>query len=136
MRYVVWLLSALLFIPYVQANAVSEEKPIQHLNVPDITSLEEAKKLFVEKTLEMKSKQVLDVEALQQIHLITYSLEKSVAYFSKTLSGNERLLINDIAQIVEAIHLHSEHNRPVETENQLTHYFNLASRFIYEHWTL
>ena len=108
----------------------SEDKPVQHIKVADVTSAEEARKIFMETTTEIKKRKKLDPSELQQIHIITYSLEKSVAYFVENLKGERQTLAQEIAVVVEDIHLASENNRKEETEKVLTRYFNLADRFI------
>lgn len=125
---------ALIFMTSVQASDQSQEAPVKHLNVPSVTSLEEAKKIFIEKTLEINSKQTLDEAELQQIHIITYTLEQSVAYFSENFEGEGQQLAKNIAEVVESIHLGSENNRKEATQQKLKEYFQLASLFIYKYW--
>ena len=118
----------------VQAAGASEVKPGKHLEVPSVTTIEDAKMIFLEKTLEMNSKQTLNETELQQIHIITYSLEKSLIYFNENLTGEKKRLVKKIADTVESIHLNSENNRKEETQKQLNKYFGLASKFIYQYW--
>jgi hypothetical protein len=116
----------------ITSCASSEEKPIQHLRIADIISMEEAKKTFIDKTSEMRNKKTLNAEELHQIHMLTYPLEKSVAYFVENLTDNKRQkLAQEIAVIVEDIHLDSENNRKEKTQQHLTEYFILAKDFIY-----
>jgi hypothetical protein len=115
---------------HIVVGEASEEGPVQHLKIAEVTSMEDAEKIFQEKTAEMKSKKKLDPLELQQIHVITYSLEKSVAYFAENLTdatGQE--LAKEIAVVVEDIHVNSENNRQEQTKNYLNEYFDLAKRF-------
>lgn len=136
MKNLAGLLLALSFSASVMASDISKEEPIQHLVVPNVTSVEEAKKVFLESTFQINSKQKLDDAELQQIHIITYSLEKSVAYFAENLTEEGRTLLKEIAVVVENIHLNSENNRKEETRKQLAAYFKLANLFIYNHWII
>ena len=129
--FVVFVLAA-----FAQASGTSEEKPTKHLNVPSVTTMEEAKKIFIEKTLEMNSKQTLNETELQQIHIITYTLEQSVIYFLKNVRGEKQKLVKEIADTVENIHLNSENNRKEETQEKLKVYLKLASQFIYKYWNM
>jgi len=134
MKKLIALLLVMAFIAPAHASGVSKEEPVQHLKVPSVNSMEEAKKIFLEKTFEINSKQKLDEAELQQIHIVTYTLEKSVAYFAENLTNEKQALVNEIAIVVENIHLNSENNRKEETQQQLTKYFKLASKFIYKYW--
>lgn len=127
-RLAVLILSLAFSFP-VMASDDSEQKPIQHLEIADVTSLEDAKRIFVETTAEIRSKQKLDPAELQQIHIITYSLEKSVAYFVENTEGERHELAEEIAEVVEEIHLSSENNRQEETKEHLKEYFDMADRF-------
>ena len=115
---------------HVMASDESKEEPVQHLKIADVTSMKDAKKIFIEKTSEIKSKEKLDQLELQQIHIITYSLEKSVAYFVENLKGERQELAKEIAVVVEDIHISSENSRQKETETHLNKYLNLAEKFI------
>jgi hypothetical protein len=123
------LILSLAFALPVMASSDSEEEPIQHLNIADVTSMKDAKKIFRETTSEIRSKEKLDVAELQEIHIITYSLEKSVAYFVDNLEGERQQLAEEIAVVVEDIHLSSENNRQKETKALLKRYFDLADQF-------
>ncbi|WP_415889819.1 DUF6746 family protein [Neptuniibacter sp. SY11_33] len=134
MKKLAGLFFALVFATSVQASGVSDGKPVQHLKIADISSFSDAKTVFIEKTLEMKGKQKLDAEELHEIHIITYSLEKSVAYFAEQSTGSDKELMEKIAVVVEEVHLNSENNRKDETKKELDTYFKLASEFIYNSW--
>ena len=108
----------------------ASDGPVQHLKIADVTSMQDAKKIFIDKTAEIKARKKLDAAELQQIHFITYSLEKSVAYFAENLEGRRQELAKEIAIIVEEIHLASENNRREETEKHLNEYFGLAEKFM------
>ena len=130
MNKIAILIISLTFALHVMASDESTEEPVQHLEIADITSMEDAKKIFIKKTSEIKSKKKLDQLELQQIHIITYTLEKSVAYFVENLKGERQQLAKEIAVVVEDIHISSENNRQKETERYLNKYFNLAEKFI------
>jgi len=107
----------------------ASEKPVQHLELPDVRSLEEAKQVFSETTSELRSKKTFDVQALNDIHIITYSLEKALAYFVENMPGDSQAAAEEMAEIVEQIHLGSENNRVEETKQNLAEYFKLAEAF-------
>ncbi len=116
--------------PVLASSVSSKEKPIQHFKAADVTSMQDATKIFIDKTSEIKSKKKLDATELHQIHIITYSLEKSVAYFVENLTNERRKLAEKIATVVENVHLNSENNRKEKTQQHLTEYFILAEDFI------
>ncbi len=130
MSKLVILMFSLAFASQVIASDESKEEPVQHLKIADVTSMNDAKRIFIKKTSEMKSKRKLDKRELQQIHIITYSLEKSVAYFVENLEGERQELAKEIAIVVEDIHLSSENSRQRQTETHLNKYFTLAEKFI------
>jgi hypothetical protein len=130
MSKLVILILSLVFAVQVMASDESKEEPVQHLKVADVTSMNDAKNIFIDKTSEIKSKKKLDQEELQQIHIITYSLEKSVAYFVENLKGERQELAKEIAVVVEDIHISSENNRQEKTKTLLNKYFDLAEKFI------
>lgn len=105
-------------------------KPTQHLVASDVTSMEEAEGIFVEKTAELRRKTLLDVMELHEIHIITYTLEKSVAYLVANLTGEGQQLASNIAIVVEDIHIYSERNLKGNTQSHLSLYFDLADRLI------
>ncbi len=108
------------------ATKVENEKPVKHLKPADLTTLEAAEKVFLDKTAELKKIKVFDAPSLQKIHVITYSLEKSMAYYVENLKGKNKALAQAMAEQVEFVHLNSENNRPVLTKNHLTQYLALA----------
>lgn len=111
------------------ASDESKEKPVQHLKVLDVTSMQEAKEIFIEKTSEFRSKDEVDQAVLPEVHIITYTLEKSVAYFVENLDGERQDLAKEIAIVVEDIHVSSENGRLADTKNNLAKYLTLADRF-------
>lgn len=123
------ILLALTFAMPAAATDSEKEKPIQHLKVADVTSMADAERIFRESTAELEAKEKLDATELQQIHIITYSLEKSVAYFAEHLDGDRQALAEKIAVVVEEIHIHSENNRPEQTRAALDTYSELAKSF-------
>jgi len=113
----------------LRCDAESADKPIQHYQVSSIESRDEAVQVFSDKTLELQQRKDLSAKELQEIHEITYSLEKAVAFFVENTSGELRTSAGELAQIVELIHLSSENNRSTETKKYLTQYFELADLF-------
>ena len=109
--------------------AISAEKPVQHLKLSDITSFKEAKKVFIETTAQIRSKTKLDAAELHEIHMITYSLEKAVAYFADNMKAEQKNAARKIAEVVDLVHLGSENNRTAETKVYLEEYFKLAEAF-------
>ncbi len=106
-----------------------DEKPVQHLKVADITNYAEAQSVFNETTAELKTKTDLNAKSMHEIHMITYSLEKAVAYFADNLKGEQQASAAHIAEVVELVHLGSENNRAEETAVYLEEYFKLADAF-------
>lgn len=125
----------LLFIVFIfalPALAVEDsmEGPVQHYVIADVTSMEEAKEIFISNTSEIKSKKKLNSMELEEIHIITYSLEKSIAYFVKNLCGERQSLAKEIAISVEDIHINAENNRSEKTNEHLNKYYTLAEQLI------
>ena len=106
-----------------------EEKPIQHLNLQDINNRERAVEVMESTTAQLKSKNNLNEEALSEIHYITYSLEKAVAYYVENSSGEQQTAAKEMATVVEEVHLHSENNRTEETRKAFDKYFELQEAF-------
>ena len=115
MRTVLFALVVITFATLSQASTSSTEELIQHINVAKVTTMVEAKKIFVEKTLEMNGKQTLEEQERHQIPIITYTLEQSIAYFNENLSGESQALVKTMADVVENIHLSSENTRKART---------------------
>jgi hypothetical protein len=122
---------SMLFSFSVLAGEETKEKPTQHLQIADVTSMEEAKAIFLDKTAEIRSKKTLDLESASQIHIITYTLEKSVAYFAENLKGEKQEQAKQMAVVVEDIHITSESNRLGELQKHLDKYFDLADKFLF-----
>ncbi len=91
--------------------------------------MEEAKAIFIDKTAEIRAKQPLNLENASQIHIITYTLEKSVAYFAENLQGEKQEIAKKMAVVVEDIHITSESNRLEELKEYLNKYFGLVDEF-------
>lgn len=108
------------------ASETAPDKPVKHLHVADVTSMEEAKRVFQATTAQLKTKTKLDEAELSDIHFITYSLEKAVAYFSENLEGETQKLAKDVAEVVESIHIASENGRRTPAKQHLDDYFTLA----------
>ena len=113
------------------ASDDSKEKPTQHLQVEDIVTMKNAKEIFLGKTLEMMEKKNIGLQEASEIHIITYALEKSVAYFAENLEGEKQLLAKEMAVVVEDIHLTSENNRLGELQAHIQKYFNLVDEFLF-----
>jgi len=122
---IVLTIFTLLNITYSHA----EEEPVQHLQLDDITSLENAKYVFFDTTSQIRSKSKFDATELNEIHIITYSLEKAVAYFAGNLSSEKQLMAKEMAETVELIHIASENNRTAETQAYVAQYLKMAESF-------
>jgi hypothetical protein len=131
MKQFVLFVFTMLFSLSVLAADESKEKPTQHIQIEDVNSMEEAKAIFIDKTAEIRSKKTLNLEAASQIHIITYTLEKSVAYFAENLEGEKQEMAKQIAVVVEDIHIASESNRLEELQKHLDKYFDLVDKFLF-----
>jgi|GEM_PF-2004495 len=105
------------------------EKPVKHLELPDVTTAEEASKVMDGTTAQLKSKEKFDAADMGSIHIITYSLEKAVAYYAEKGTAEQKPVAEKMAIVVEEIHLNSENNRVEETKKALKEYFTLAEGF-------
>jgi len=131
MNKLVVLVTALIVSGAVLAADESKEKPIQHLKIADVESMAQAKEIFIDKTAEIKVRKKLDAAEAAQIHIITYTLEKSVAYFAQNLTGEKQRQAQDIAVVVEDIHLASEGNKLDELRSHVDTYFSLVDEFLF-----
>jgi hypothetical protein len=122
---------AVIFSFPIQAADESIEKPTQHLKIADVSSMEDAKEIFLENTLEIRNMKNIHLEEASKIHIITYTLEKSVAYFAENLTGEKQSLAKEMAVVVEDIHLSSENNRLEKLQGHLREYFDLVDEFIF-----
>ena len=93
--------------------------------------MEAAKEIFLRKTLEIRDKKSIGLKEASEIHIITYTLEKSVAYFAKNLTGEKQSLAKKMAVVVEDIHINSESNRLAKLQKNIKDYFDLADEFIF-----
>ncbi len=109
---------------------LATEKPVKHLDLPEITNAQHAEQVFIETTAQLKSKETLNSEELQEIHVITYSLEKAIEYYVKNSANERKDAAVKLAETVESIHINSENDRQVETKKYLVEYFELAESFI------
>ena len=105
------------------------EKPIKHLKLEDIASESNAVEVMQSTTEQLRAKTNLDALELHEIHMITYSLEKAVAFFAENLSGARKVTAQEMAVVVEEVHLSSENNRKDETKKALDQYFALFESF-------
>ncbi len=131
MKQLALLIFTMSFSLSVLAADESNEKPTQHLQVADVQSMKEAKAIFIDRTAEIRAKKPLNLENASQIHVITYTLEKSVAYFAENLNGEKQGLAEEIAVVVEDIHIASERNRLGELKEHLNNYFALVDKFLF-----
>ena len=111
---------------------IAGEQPVQHLIVDDITSYQEAKQVFADTTADIKTKTKFDAADLHDIHMITYSLEKAIAYFVENMEGEQQAAAEKMAAVVELVHLSSENNRNIEIQVYLEDYFKRAEAFSVE----
>lgn len=110
----------------------NEQKPAQHLQIPDIVNQAEAWNVLQKTSQQLQSHQQLDASELNEIHMITYSLEKAIAYFA---TQSEPTLVKQaqaMAIEIEDLHLHSENNRREASQAALNRYFKLYEVFILE----
>jgi hypothetical protein len=61
--------------------------------------------------------------------MITYSLEKAVAYLSENIKDDQQASVKEMARLVELVHVSAENNRATETEVYLREYFELANTY-------
>lgn len=114
---------------FLSLQVVSADKPTQHLDVADMSSMEEAKTVFLETTSVLQSKNILDEKELNEIHITTYSLEKAIAYFVENMSGDQKIEAKKMADLVELIHLSSETDRADQARIYLEDYAKRALIF-------
>jgi PBP1b-binding outer membrane lipoprotein LpoB len=113
----------------VEENSDQAEKPIQHLKLEDIATESSAVEVMQSTTEQLRAKTNLDALELHEIHMITYSLEKAVAFFAENLSGARQVTAQEMAIAVEEVHLSSENNRKDATKAALDQYFALFESF-------
>ena len=113
----------------VDVNSEQAEKPIQHLKLEDIATESSAVEVMQSTTEQLRAKTKLDALELHEIHMITYSLEKAVAFFAENLSGARQVIAQEMAVVVEEVHLSSENNRKDATKAALEQYFALFESF-------
>lgn len=123
------LLCLTITVVSIKSQMLFAEESVKHLDLPDLTSMQEAKTVFAETTEELKTKQKFDASELHDIHIITYSLEKAIAYFAENTEGDQQTAAKEMAEVVELVHIGSENDRAAEAEVYLQEYFNLASKF-------
>ena len=116
-------------VEMVKDNGGQDEKPIQHLKLEDIATESSAAQVMKSTTEQLRAKTNLDALELHEIHMITYSLEKAVAFFAENLNGARQATAQEMAVVVEEIHLSSENNRKEETKAALYQYFALFESF-------
>jgi len=112
-----------------KTDTSAAEKPMKHLKLPDITNEKQATAVMKSTTKKLSLKSKFDAKELHEIHMITYSLEKAIAYFVKNTTGDQLATAKKMAVVVEEVHLNSESNRPEKTKKALNAYFKLESKF-------
>ena len=113
----------------IEENGEYNQKPIQHLKLEDIATESSAVEVMKYSTEQLRAKTNLDALELHEIHMITYSLEKAVAFFVENLSGAQQVTAQEMALVVEEVHLSSENNWKEETKAALDQYFVLFESF-------
>lgn len=131
MKKLILLVCVMFFSLSALASEEAKEKPTQHLKIPDVTSMEDAKTIFLGKTMEIRNKKNISLKEAAEIHIITYTLEKSVTYFAENLMGEKQSLAHQMAVVVENIHINSESNRLEKLKKHLKEYFDLVDKFIF-----
>ena len=131
MKKLMFLVFAMCFSLPVAASDISKEKPTQHLKIADVTTMKDAKTIFLGKTHEIMEKKSIGLKEASEIHVITYTLEKSVAYFAENLKGEKQSLAKEMAVVVEKIHLTSESNQLEKLQEHLKEYFSLVDKFVF-----
>lgn len=107
---------------------VLAEEPVRHLNVEEVTSAEVANDIFKRDTERLRQFSQFDAAELNDIHMITYSLETAVAFFVSNSSGDRLAHFRQMAHVVEKIHVVSENGRGAETKRQLAKYFEMTDK--------
>jgi hypothetical protein len=131
MKNLVLLVLIMFFALPVLATDESKQKPTQHLKLSDVKSMKEAKEIFLDKTIEIRGKKNISITEAAEIHIITYTLEKSVAYFAENLTGEKQKQAKEIAEVVEKIHLTSESNQLEKLKMHLKEYSKLVDEFLF-----
>ncbi|MDD7986098.1 hypothetical protein PQO01_14190 [Lentisphaera marina] len=112
----------------VAPSVEDAKKPVQHLKIADISSMDNAIKVFNETVEKLKSKNKFDAAELHDIHMITYSTEKAIAYFSENLTAEQKEIAKKAAVVLEEVHLASESNNKEATQKNLTEFLSLAAK--------
>ena len=99
---------------------------VRHLDLEEVTSLEVAEDIFVTDTDRLKAITELNPTTLHDIHFITYSLETAVAFFVNNSNGDELAFYEEMAEVVEEIHIASENGRKEEAREHLNRYFEMV----------
>lgn len=111
------------------AEGGEEGERIKHLEVPEVTNADDAKKVFLERTAEITGKKALDTQELHEIHMATYHLETAVAYYAENFKGKKKKAAEKIAVVVEEVHLSSEGFKPEEAKKHIAEFTKLAEAF-------
>lgn len=114
------------------ANVSHEQKPVQHLQLPDITTQSKAWDVLHTTRTQLGNYKQMDASELNEIHMITYSLEKAIAYFATESEPTLAKQAQAMAIVVEDLHLHSENNRKEASQAALNRYFKLYEPFLLE----
>lgn len=114
---------------YDHDHEAEEGERIKHLEVPEVTNADDAKKIFLERTAEITSKKTLNTQELHEIHMATYHLETAVAYYAENLKGKKKKAAEKIAVVVEEVHLSSEGFKAEEAKKSIAEFAKLAEAF-------
>lgn len=114
---------------YDHDHEAEEGERIKHLEVPEVTNADDAKKIFLERTAEITSKKALNTQELHEIHMATYHLETAVAYYAEHLKGKKKKAAEKIAVVVEEVHLSSEGFNAEEAKKRIAEFAKLAEAF-------
>ncbi|MCF1428281.1 MAG: hypothetical protein LPD71_11925 [Shewanella sp.] len=130
MKYLVALVFTVL-VALSTLAASGDERPTQHLKAPDVTNMQDAKDIFLEMNHELMEMPNIGMQQAAEIHILTYTLEKSVAYFADNLTGDKQSLAKQMVVVVEEIHLTSERNRIDALKQHLNGYSELVDQFLF-----
>lgn len=115
--------------PAAETAEAKAQKPVKHLEIPDVTNGADARKIFTERTAEITGKKTLDNNELHEIHMSTYHLEKAIAWYAENAKGPRKEAAEKMAVVVEEIHLSSESFKADEAREHLKKYAAMAENF-------
>ena len=114
-------------------KAISQsQKPVQHRKLPDIVTQSEAWDVLQTTSQRLRNQKQLNASELNEIHIITYSLEKAISYFATQSDSRIAQRAQAMATVVEDLHLNSENNRKEASQAASKNYFQLYEDFLIE----